>query len=356
MVYYICGGVLMKAAFLTGIRQMEIRETAPPEITDPHNVLLRVGVVGVCGSDVHYYTTGRIGSLVCEYPEWTGHECAGTVVAVGDQVKRLKVGQRVAVDPLIPCGHCDQCLSGREHTCRNQAFLACPGQATGALAEYLVMPERSCYAIPDTMTMVQAAVIEPLSIGLYAQRLAQMQPGAKIAILGSGPIGLCVLLASRAACDCTVYATDLLDERLAVAQRYGATWTGNPKETDVVRAIRELEPLGVDFVFECAGQQETLDQSVELLKPGGTVLMIGIPEVDRVSFSIHILRRKEIRLQNVRRQNQCMASAIELVSNGAINLDQLVTHHFSLAETKRAFDLVADYRDGVVKAIVHVAA
>jgi L-iditol 2-dehydrogenase len=346
----------MKAAFLTGIRQMEIRETSPPELSDPRSVLLRVGVVGICGSDVHYYTAGRIGSLVCKYPEWTGHECAGTVVAVGDQVKRLKVGERVAVDPLITCGHCDQCLSGREHTCRNQAFLACPGQATGAMAEYLVMPEKSCYAIPDVMTMEQAAVVEPLSIGLYAQRLAKMQPGAKIAILGSGPIGLCVLLSSRAACDCTVYATDLFDERLELARRCGAAWTGNAKLTDVVQAIRELEPLGVDFVFECAGQQETLDQAIELLTPGGTVLMIGIPEVDRVSFSIHTLRRKEIQLRSVRRQNQCMAPAIELVSNGAINIDQLVTHHFALAETKQAFDLVADYRDGVVKAIIHVAA
>ena len=345
----------MKAAFLTGIRDLEIRETAAPVIGDARSVLLGVGVVGVCGSDVHYYTTGRIGSLVVKYPEWTGHECAGTVVAVGNEVKRLRVGQRVAVDPLIPCGHCDQCRSGREHTCRNQNFLACPGQGPGALAEYLVMPERSCYPIPDNMTMVEAAVVEPLSIGLYAQRLAQMQPGAKIAILGSGPIGLCTLLASRAACDCTVYATDLLDERLAMARRCGATWTGNPKQSDVVGAIRELEPLGVDFVFECAGQQETLDQAIELLKPSGTVLLIGIPEVDRISFSIHTMRRQEIRLQNVRRQNQCMAPAIELVSKGVINIDPLVTHHFPLAETKQAFDLVADYRDDVIKAVVHVS-
>jgi len=345
----------MKAAFLTGIRQLEIRETSAPKISDPHGVLLRVGVVGVCGSDVHYYTTGRIGSLVVKYPEWTGHECAGMVEGVGDEVKKLAVGQRVAVDPLIPCGYCDQCLSGREHTCRNQNFLACPGQGPGALAEYLVMPERSCYAIPDGMTLVQAATIEPLSIGIYAQRLARMQAGAKVAVLGSGPIGLCVLLASRAACDCAVYATDLLGERLEMARRCGAAWTGNPKQIDVVRAIRKLEPRGVDFVFECAGQQETLDQAIELLKPGGSVLMIGIPEVDRVSFSIHTLRRKEIQLQSVRRQNQCMAPAIKLVASGAINLDQLVTHHFSLAETKQAFDLVADYRDGVVKAIVHVS-
>jgi len=345
----------MKAAFLTGIREMEIRETPAPNISDPHGVLLRVGVVGVCGSDVHYYTTGRIGSLVVHYPEWTGHECAGRVVAIGAQVTKLKVGQRVAVDPLITCGHCDQCLSGREHTCRNQGFLACPGQGPGALAEYLVMPERSCYAIPESMTTVQAAAVEPLSIGIYAQRLAEMRPGAKMAILGSGPIGLCVLLASRAACDCTVYATDLLDGRLAMARRCGANWVGNPKQIDVVRAILELEPLGVDCVFECAGQQETLDQAIELLKPGGSVLMIGIPEVDRVSFSIHTMRRKEIQVQSVRRQNHCMAPAIDLVSKGVINLDQIVTHHFPLAETKQAFDLVADYQDGVVKAIVHVS-
>jgi len=345
----------MKAAFLTGIRQLEIRETPPPKIKGPHDVLLRVGVVGVCGSDVHYYTTGRIGSMVVKYPEWTGHECAGTVVGIGEEVKRLEVGQRVAVDPLIPCGHCDQCSSGREHTCRNQNFLACPGQGPGALADYLVMPERSCYPIPDGMTLVQAAVIEPLSIGFYAQRLAETQPGAKIAILGSGPIGLCVLLASRAASDCMVYSTDLLDERLAMARRCGAAWAGNPKQIDVVHAIRELEPLGVDFVFECAGQQETFDQAIELLKPSGTLLMIGIPEVDRISFNIHTLRRQEIRLQSVRRQNQCMAPAIELVSKGVIKIDPLVTHQFSLAETKQAFDLVADYRDGVVKAIVHVS-
>ena len=344
----------MKAAFLTGIKQMEIRETRRPEIADPHSVLLRIGVVGVCGSDVHYYTTGRIGSLVVKYPEWTGHECAGTVVATGHEVTRLEIGQRVAVDPLIPCGHCDQCLSGREHTCRNQAFLGCPGQAPGALAEYLVMPEKSCYSIPDSMTMVQAAVIEPLSIGLYAQRMAHLDPGAKIAILGSGPIGLCVLLSSFAACECTVYVTDLLAERLEVARRCGAAWTGNPRETDVIQAIRDIEPYGVDFVFECAGQQETLDQSIELLKPGGTVLMIGIPEIDRVSFDIHTVRRKELQLRSVRRQNQCVAPAIDLVSKGAINVDQLVTHHFSVAETKKAFDLLADYRDGVVKAMVHV--
>ncbi|MCL5005561.1 MAG: alcohol dehydrogenase catalytic domain-containing protein [Acidobacteria bacterium] len=345
----------MKAAFLTGLRQIAIQETAPPEIMDSRSVLLRVGAVGVCGSDVHFYTMGRIGSSVAKYPEWTGHECAGTVVATGKEVKRLKVGQRVAIDPLIRCGKCDQCLSGREHTCRYERFLGVAGRATGALAEYLVMPEESCFAISDSMTMVQAVATEPLSVGVYAQRLAGMQPGAKIAILGSGPIGLCVLLASRAACDCKAYLTDLVDERLEMARQCGANWVGNASKIDVARALQEIEPLGMDFVFECAGQQETLDQAVEILKPGGTLLIIGIPETDRVSFNAHDLRRKEIRLQNVHRQNECTAAAIELITSGKINVDQIVTHHFPLVESQRAFDLVADRRDGVVKAMIHVA-
>ncbi|HUZ45055.1 MAG TPA: alcohol dehydrogenase catalytic domain-containing protein [Terriglobia bacterium] len=344
----------MKAAFLTGLRQIAIQETARPEIDDPRSVLIRIGTVGVCGSDVHFFTTGRIGLQVANYPEWTGHECAGTVVAVGRDVKYLKAGQRVAIDPLVRCGKCDQCLSGREHTCRDQKFLGAAGGAGGALAEYVVMPEDSCFATPDSMTLVQATAVEPLSIGLYAQRLAGIEPGAKIAILGSGPIGLCVLLACKAAGDCKAYVTDLIDERLEAARRCGADWVGNPKKSDVVSALREEEPLGVDFVFECAGQQETLDQSIEMLKPGGTVLIVGIPEVNRVSFDVHAARRKEVRLQSVRRQNECTAAAIDLVASGAINVDQLVTHHFPLAETQQAFDLVAGYRDGVVKAMIHV--
>jgi L-iditol 2-dehydrogenase len=345
----------MKGAFLTSIRTLEIREAPVPQLTGPHEVLVRVAAVGVCGSDVHYYTTGRIGSLVVEYPWLLGHECAGTVVEVGPEVRRLRVGQRVAIDPLVACGRCDQCRAGRQHTCRKQAFLGCPGQLPGTLAEYLVMPAECCYPIPDSMTLVQAALVEPLSIGLYAQRMARAGRGAKIAILGSGPIGLCVLLSCRAAGECTIYATDLIGARLDAARECGADWTGNPRQQDIVSAIRGLEPLGVDCVFECAGEQETLDQGAELLKPGGTLLIVGIPEIDRVSFPIHLLRHNELCVQNVRRQNLCVAPAIELVAAGTVNVDRLVTHHFSLQEAAAAFELVAGYRDGVVKAVVHIS-
>jgi L-iditol 2-dehydrogenase len=345
----------MRAAFLTAIGRFEIRQTPEPHLTRPGDVMLKIEAVGICGSDMHYYRVGGLGTQVIQFPWIIGHECAGRVLEAGAEVKRLKVGQLVAVDPLIACGQCDQCRAGREHTCRNQKFLGSPGQAPGALCEFLVMPAECCFALPDSASVALAVMIEPFSVGLYAQRMAKAQPGAKIAILGSGPIGLCVLLALRAAGQYTIYATDLVTERSEVARRCGADWVGNPTREDIVATLQRLEPLGLDFVFECAGQQETLDQGVELLKPGGTLLIAGIPEQDRVSFDINLLRRKELRVENVRRQNRCMAPAVDLAVRGVVNLDQFVTHHFPLAETPAAFDLVANYRDGVVKALIHLS-
>jgi L-iditol 2-dehydrogenase len=345
----------MKAAFLSALRQIEIGEAPQPELTRPRDVLLRIDAVGVCGSDVHYYKTGRIGAAVVKYPFVMGHECAGTVKQTGAEVRGLQPGQRVAIDPLVACGRCDQCRVGRPNTCRNQRFLGQPGELSGSLAECVVLPDDCCHPIPESMTAGQAAIIEPLSIAVHAGRLAQMKTGATIAILGSGPIGLSVLLACRAAADCTAYVTDLIDDRLAMAARLGAAWTGNANRSDVVEDMIEVEPNGMDFVFECAGEQETLDQAVELLKPGGTLVIVGIPEFDDVSFPVHTLRRKELTIKNVRRQNHCIAPAIELVSSGRINVDPLMTHHFSLRETAAAFDLVSGYRDGVIKAIIHVA-
>lgn len=342
----------MKAALLTRLREIEVRDVPEPQLAGPRDVLLRIDAVGVCGSDVHYYKTGRIGAAIVKYPFVMGHECAGTVEKTGSDVRGLHRGQRVAIDPLVTCGRCDQCQAGRPNTCRNQHFLGQPGELSGSLAEYVVLPQECCYPVPESMTAGQAAMIEPLSIGIHAQRLSQVEAGSTIAILGAGPIGLSVLLACRAAADCRAYITDLMDERLKMAAQLGAVWTGSPRRIDVLKAIGEAEPAGVDFVFECAGEQETLNQAVELLKPGGTLLIVGIPEVDEVSFPIHNLRRKELTIKNVRRQNHCMAPAIELVSSGRINVDPLMTHHFLLQETGAAFEMVSDYRDGVIKAMI----
>jgi L-iditol 2-dehydrogenase len=347
----------MKAVYLTGVKKMEVREAPTPRLTGAHDVLLRVDTVGVCGSDIHYYRRPEVGSAVVTYPHVTGHELAATVLEVGAGVKCLRPGQRTAVDPLVPCGECDQCLAGRKHTCRRQKFLGYPGQLPGALVEYLVMPAACCSAVPVSFSSDQAAVVEPLSIGVYAAKLARLAAGARVGIVGSGPIGLCTLLAIRAQTPDTVaYATDLVDERLSVARVCGAAWTGNPQREDVVAAIRRLEPLGLDAVFECAGEQDALDQSVQLLKPGGDLLVIGIPEADRISFNASLLRRNELRIVNVRRQNECMEPAIELIHSGRIDVGPLVTHHFQLEQTADAFEMVSTRKDGVVKALIRVAA
>ena len=345
----------MRAALLTGVRQIKIRDVPPPGLTHPEDVLVRIEAVGVCGSDIHYYATGRAGSNTIEFPQSLGHECAGAIVATGSGVRSLAAGQRVAIDPLISCGQCDQCLSGREHTCRRQKFLGYPGQAPGALAEYLVMPERCCHAVPESITAGQAVMVEPLSVALHSRNLAPLKTRSIVAVLGAGPIGLSVLLACRTAyAGLTCYVTDPIDARLEAARRCGAQWTGSPKREDIARAITAIEPLGLDVVFECAGRQETLDQAVALLKPGGTLVIVGIPEPDRISFDPHALRRNELQVRNVRRQNRCTAEAIALIATGAIDVNQLVTHRFALANTGEAFDLVSRCADGVIKALVEI--
>ncbi len=276
----------MKAMMLTGIRQMEMREIPDPERVYSTDVRVRLGAVGVCGSDIHYFTTGRIGSQVVEYPFTVGHECAGTVVEVGPDVTAVKEGDRVAIEPAMTCGECDQCLAGRENTCRNNRFLGCPGQVEGALSEFIVMPEACCFRIRDTTGMGQGTISEPLAIGVYAVQQSIPMQGARIGILGFGPIGMSVLLpAIEAGCQ-AAYCTDKLDPRLALAKQSGAAYTGNVDQTDVVAEILEREPLGLDVVFECCGKQEALDQAIELLRPGGKLMLIGIPEVDRVSFAV----------------------------------------------------------------------
>lgn len=336
----------MITAMLTGIRQMELREVPDPRIDDTDNVLLMVSTVGVCGSDVHYYKTGRIGSQVVDYPFPVGHEAAGTVLEVGSDVTRVRPGDRVAIDPAMPCFECDQCLAGRSHTCRKLRFLGCPGQAPGCLAERIVMPETSCFPLPDTLTLTQGALSEPLAIGVYAVRRANLQDYARIGILGAGPIGLCVLAAAQAIGTPTAVVTELIPERRLLAVSLGAESACDPENLDTSAQL--------DTVFECCGQQSALDQGIDLLKPGGTLVIVGIPEVDRVSFSIDLLRRKEISIVNVRRQEGCVQATLDQMASGAVNIDRLVTHRFPLDRVAEAFELVADYRDGVVKAIIDI--
>jgi L-iditol 2-dehydrogenase len=345
----------MKAMQLTGIRAMKMMDVPDPLIKTDTDVLIRMTNVGVCGSDVHYYVSGKIGDQVVTYPFTVGHEGAGIVEKIGSKVTRVKVGDKIAIDPAMPCWECDQCEAGRFHTCRKLHFLGCPGQADGCLSEYLVMPETSCFPINNNLTMDDAALSEPLTIGVYALKLAQLKPGIDMGVLGCGPIGLSVITAALSHKPRKIFATDKLDYRLDVAQRSGANWTGNPDKTDIVSSVKNVEPLMLDIVFECCGQQEAIDQAVSLLKPGGKLMIIGIPEVDLYSFSINELRRKEICIQNVRRQNESLHDCLDLLSSKKVDVSHWVTHRFKFSETKKAFDLVADYNDGVVKAMIDIS-
>jgi len=342
----------MKAVVLTGLQKMEVADIPKPGIENDTDVLLKMEKVGVCGSDVHYYETGRIGSQVVEYPFIVGHECSATVEGIGGKVTSVKVGDEVVVDPIAACHKCAQCKMGRENTCYNLRFLGTPGQGDGCLREYIVMPQECCLPTGGKITLEQGALCEPLSIGIYAVRRAQMQEKARIAILGSGPIGLSCMIAARAQQAEAIYMTDKIPERVEVARNAGADWVGNPEKGDIVKPILEREPLGVDYVYECAGEQDTLDDGIELLRPGGKLVLIGAPRFERVSFVIDKLRRKEIDIVNIRRQVGCAQAAMDLVASGKAEVDFLVTHRFGFENTREAFEMVAGYRDGVVKALI----
>ena len=343
----------MRAAFLTGVRTIEVREAPTPKPVRDDDVLVRSRAVGVCGSDLHYYLSGCVGSDTVSYPFIPGHECAGVVEEVGRAVTRVKPGDAVVVEPAVSCGTCDQCRTGRPHTCRKLLFLGHYGELTGGMAEYVLAPERNCVPLPGKMTFVQGALAEPLSIALYAAGLAGSVRGKTAAVLGTGPIGLCVVMAMKAEGAGTVYATEKVGARLEAAVTAGADWTGNPDREDILTEIQARESLGLDMVFECCGQQSALDQGVALLKPGGTLVVVGIPLEPRVSFDSSKVRRREIRVQNVRRQNKCLERAVGMIHTGRVKPDFLATHFFKLDQAREAYETAALRRDGVIKAIVN---
>ncbi len=342
----------MKAAVLAGIRTLEIRDVPAPRIAREDDVLVRVKAVGVCGSDLHYFLSDSVGGDRVSYPFIPGHECAGVVERTGRGVARVKPGDPVAIEPAVSCGTCDQCRAGRPHTCRKLMFLGHYGELTGGMAELTLAPERNCVPLFPGMSFIQGALAEPLSIALYAAALAGPVERKTAAIVGAGPIGLCVALALGAGGAGRLFMTDKVEARVRAAAAAGADWTGNPGAVDVAAEILAREPLGLDLVFECSGDPAALDQAVAILKPGGTLVVVGIPLEARVSFDSARVRRKEVRIQNVRRQNGCLEKAVRLIHEGVVKADFLATHVFPLERAREAYETAAERRDGVLKAIV----
>lgn len=345
----------MKRVVLTGIKQMEVVDAPMPLLLNANDVKIKLTTIGVCGSDIHYYSEGKIGTQVVEYPYPVGHECSGEIIETGKDVKNVKVGDLVVVDPSVHCGECDQCKNGRPHTCRNNRFLGCPGQLDGCLAEYMVMPDFTCFPVSGKLNTVQAALIEPLSIGVYSVRLAEIKnEKTSVAIFGAGPIGLSILFKLRADGIKNIGIIEPLEYRLQKSKEIGAMYVVDPGKEDVEAVVKEKEEYLLDVVFEASGEQEAVTNAIKILKPGGKLVLVGIPPEAEYTFNMDLMRRKEITVINVRRQNHCVEEAIELVVNGKIDVEKMVTHNFSLEETDIAFDLVEGYKDGAIKAMINL--
>ncbi len=343
----------MKKAILTGIREMKMTNVPEPLVLNENEVKIKMASIGVCGSDIHYYSEGKIGTQVVEYPFAVGHECSGIIVEAGESVIHVKVGDLVVVDPAVHCGECDQCLSGRPHTCRNNRFLGCPGQLEGCLTEYIVMPGFTCFPVTGKLNPVKAALIEPLSIGVYAVNLAKLEnSNLSAAIFGAGPIGLSILLKLIAEGVTNTGMIEPLDYRLKKAKEIGARYLVNPEKEVVEEKVKEQEELLLDVVFEASGDQKAVDNALKIIKPGGKLVLVGIPPSAQYIFDMDLMRRKELTVINVRRQNHCVQEAIDLVVSGKVDVEKMVTHHFNLDESAKAFDIVEGYKDNAIKAMI----
>ena len=344
----------MKAARLYGPGDLWIDDIPVPE-PGPGQVLLQVLAVGVCGSGVHYFLDGGIGEEKVEEPLVIGHEFSARVAALGLGVDGPPVGTRVAVEPAISCGKCELCLAGHPNICENILFLSTPPMP-GALREYMAHPAELCFPIPDSISDAEGAVLEPLGIALHTVSLARLHPGDTIAVLGVGPIGLLTLQVALVSGARAAYVTDLVPERLAMAEKLGATATLKADEADPVAWVKkQTDGRGVDVAFETAWADETVAQVAEMARNGGRLIMAGIPREDVAVFPAHAVRRKGLTIKYVRRMKHTYPRAIQMVRDGLIDVESLITHRFPLEKAAEAYQLVASYEDGVVKAMIEVA-
>ena len=329
----------MKALRLHGIGDLRLHEEPEPS-PGPGEVLVRVSAVGLCGSDLHWFAEGGIGDAQLTRPLVLGHEFAGTI-ASGE-----RRGQRVAVDPAIPCGICEFCQADNPHLCRTLRF-AGHADEDGALREYVAWPLRCLHPLPDALSDEEGAVLEPLGVALHAVDLGQVRPGMAVGVFGCGPIGLLVMEAARVAGATCLIATDKIPHRLEAARALGATAvflaTGGEESAQILAVT---QGRGVDVAIEVAGENEAVETAVAVARPGGRVVLVGIPAGDRTSFNASTARRKELAIQLVRRMKHTYPRAIRLVESGLVELRPLVTHRFPLSEAGQTF-LAARRREGL---------
>lgn len=321
----------MIAARLHGVGDIRFHDEAVPE-PGAGEVLLKITAVGICGSDLHWYSEGAIGDAVLKRPLVLGHEFAA-VIASGS-----RAGERVAVDPAIACERCELCLSGHPNLCPHTRFSG-HGADDGALREYMVWPERNLFTLPDSIDDVDGAMLEPLGVALYAADHAQLQVGGTAAVFGCGPIGLLMVQLALAAGATQVYAYDPRPHRLKAAEAFGACVPPEGIESAGRWVWDATHGRGVDCAFEIAGTDDAVEQALLAVRPGGKALLVGIPDNDRTVFPAGLARRKGVTLQLVRRMKHVYPRAIALTERAAINLRACVSDCLPLARTDDAFKL-----------------
>ena len=346
---------MQKGAFMRGIDKMVIKEIPVPEI-GKKEVLVSLEYVGICGSDVHYFHNGCCGSYKVDLSEdyMLGHDCAGTIVKVGEEVERLKVGDRVALEPGITCGECEQCKSGHYNLCPDVVFLATP-PVQGCNEEYIAFPENMCFKLPDNVSTKEGALIEPLSVGFYASEQGGVKTGDTVVILGSGCIGLVTLLACKAHGAGKIIVADLVEARLQKAIELGATEVINSGKEDALKKIEELtNGRGADVVFETAGSPVTIAQTPFIVRRGGMITLVGISAKEEITYNFAQIMDKEATIKSVFRYRNIYPKAIAAVSSGAINVKGIVTHEFDLEHIQDAYDEAVNNKTDLVKAVIKV--
>ncbi|WP_067929566.1 NAD(P)-dependent alcohol dehydrogenase [Alicyclobacillus shizuokensis] len=342
----------MCAAVLERPFQVSIKELPVPELGS-HEVLVKVMAVGVCGSDVHYYEHGRIGDFVVKKPIILGHECAGIVVDVGRQVSRVKVGDRVAIEPGVTCGRCDACKSGRYNLCPEVQFLATPPY-DGAFVEYLKHREDFVFPIPDSLSFEEAALVEPLSVGIHACKRAGVQPGSRVAVMGMGPVGLLTVVAAKAFGASEVYVTDLQPIRLEAAKHLGASVAVNVQERDPVEVIREMtDGAGVDVAVETAGNPRALQSALMSLKRGGRLGIVGLPAQDEIGMNVPFISSFEVDIFGVFRYANTYSQGIKFLASGNYDVRSLITDQYPLEKAKDALERARTNKSGSLKVMVY---
>lgn len=344
----------MSAALLHGIRDIRLASVPVPK-PGPGEVLLKIASVGVCGSDVHYYLEGGIGDAIVKEPIIMGHEFSATIAALGAGVEHLEVGQLVAVEPAINCGHCEMCLTGHPNLCPHVRFCGTP-PIDGVFTEYAVMIAENCFPLPAGMSSVAGALLEPLGVAIHTIDLSHLKVGQTVAVLGAGPVGLLVAAVAKAAGASAIYMTEPVAERRAFARSYIADEVFDPTAEDVAaKVLAATQGRGVDVSIEAAGAMDTPQQAAEMVRLGGTLVLCGIPVDDSLTLTASLIRRKGLTIKMVRRMKHVYPRAIRLVARGMVDVAPLASHFFTLDRIQEAFEMVAGHRDGIIKAVVQLA-